>query len=93
MAKQRKPTKAEKAYGMARAGGQDPMKVTKEGLRKAGKSRCHHCYQSNSNRSRSEYRCQNRLFVQGYQVSLRCLQGKDQNLYSGRKSQNYNHPS
>ena len=38
MAKQRKPTKAEKAYGKARAGGQDPMKVTKEGLRKAGKA-------------------------------------------------------
>ena len=38
MAKQRKPTKAEKAYGKARAGGQDPMKITNEDLRKAAKA-------------------------------------------------------
>ena len=37
MAKQ-KPTQAQRAYGKARAGGQNPMKITKDDLRKAGKA-------------------------------------------------------
>ena len=38
MAKKQKPTKAQVAYGKARAGGQDPIKVTNKGLRRAGKA-------------------------------------------------------
>ena len=38
MAKKQKPTKAQVAYGKARAGGQNPMKITDAELRKAGKA-------------------------------------------------------
>jgi hypothetical protein len=38
MAKKQKPTKAQVAYGKARAGGQNPMKITDAEVRKAGKA-------------------------------------------------------
>ena len=38
MPSKQKPTKAQVAYGKARAGGNNPIKVTKEGLRRAGKA-------------------------------------------------------